>query len=244
MLEIMLSPKVDTRFLTCIPCFFDAITNTVLKIAIPDEMLTGLSWVKVKSRVDLLSIPSDAGNYWIVTNEPIKHCLNGGKPPSLILPDKSIIYNGVADGLRNRAASHLLREDAKGGFGTMSGISIDVMKDERSTTSSSSTSHAKCLWGTKKKLPKILCDGVYKKPVNKNEIIDNMFLSELEKEITSSREELYFKNGICVTDLKHEPYDWFFVFAPMPIHNIRDYVENQWRLVHGVPVLCSYTTGR
>lgn len=224
----------------CIPCFYDETRNTVIKIQIPDASLHGLPSVRIESEENVVNIPNVEGNYWILTDEPVNHCLHSGKScPTKLDNGLTVVYNGVSSCLRDRSKEHLLREDSKGGFGAQSGISLDILKDDPS-----GKSHAKCMWAPKKKLPKVLIGGTYKKPSSKNEVIGYLNLSEEEKEYANSTDELYFKNGINVMDAKHKPYQWIFVFAAIPEHSIRDFVENEWRKMNGVPVLCSYTSGR
>jgi hypothetical protein len=238
---LTLSSTSNERISKCVPCFYDEAKNTFIKIQIPDAALSGLTSIHIKKEEDLAEIPDIAGNYWILTNEPVNHCLHAGtKCPKKLPSALSVIYNGVSGTLKTRAKEHLLREDSKGGFGTQSGISLDLMKE----TPEKKASHAKCMWAKNKKMPKVLIEGSYKKPSTKTEVIDSMNLSVGEKEIARSKDELYFKNGINVKDVKHIPYNWIFVFVPIKVHSIRDYVENEWRNIHGVPVLCSYISGR
>ena len=233
-----LSDKIVSK---CTPCFHDEATNTFIKIQIPDASLSGLTYIRIKDNDDLSTIPNTPGNYWILTDEPVNHCLHAGKKcPNKLLSGLSVVYNGVSGTLQSRAKEHLLREDSMGGFGAQSGISLDLMREIPTKKSS----HAKSMWGEKKKIPKVLLGGSYKKPSTKTEIIDSIYLSTEEKEFARDKEELYFKNGINVKDTKHSAYKWYFVFVPMSVHSIRDYIENEWRNIHGVPVLCSYTSGR
>lgn len=238
---ISLSFSSDERISKCIPCLYDEAKNTFLKIEIPDASLSGLTSIRITKEEDLIRIPKTGGNYWILTDEPVRHVLHAGKKcPTILSSGLTVVYNGVSGSLQGRAKEHLLREDSKGGFGAQSGISLDLMKESPTKKSS----HAKCIWAEKKKIPKVLLGGSYKKPSSKNEVIDAMHLSADEKENARGKEELYFKNGIHVQDTKHIPYTWLFVFVPISVHSIRDYVENEWRNIHGVPVLCSYTSGR
>jgi hypothetical protein len=239
--KLTLSSSSDERISKCVPCFYDEAKNEIIMIQIPDAALSGLTSIHIEKEEDLASIPNTPGNYWILTNEPVNHCLHAGKKCPKMLPSGlSVIYNGVSGTLQSRAKEHLLREDSKGGFGAQSGISLDLMKE----IPAKKASHAKCIWAENKKMPKVLIKGVYKKPLTKTEVIDAVNLSVEEKEIARNKDELYFKNGINVKDVKHTAYKWIFVFVPISVHSIRDYVENEWRNIHGVPVLCSYTSGR
>lgn len=57
-------------------------------------------------------------------------------------------------------------------------------------------------------------------------------------------EIIYFKNGINVLSNKHKKYNWQIYFLEIENHNIRDYIEIEWRKKNGVPILCSYMSGR
>ena len=57
-------------------CFYDVKLNKLMTINIPDDKLRGTSFLKIYNEEQLKYIPTKAGNYWIVTNEPINHCFN------------------------------------------------------------------------------------------------------------------------------------------------------------------------
>lgn len=226
----------------CTPCFLDKETGMIHIIQIPDERLMGISSIRIQSMNDIERIPiKTPGIYWISTNEPITHCLNKGIHVPVVMDDNfQIVYNGSCCDLRERAKKHLLR--VNGVYGTMSGISVDILQSQPTKKSS----HAKCLWsnGKNKKIPKLLKSGKYNKPHNKEEIMSSVHLSSDEKHYLSTTDEIFFKNGIHVDDDKHRPYKWIFHYAPIMNHSIRDYVEIEWRKSHGVPILCSYSEGR
>ena len=234
----------DELLASYIPCLYDTESDTVMKIVIPDASLSRLPWVRIRAGEDLRNIPASGGCYWIITDEPIKHCFNSGTHCPVVLPSGlTVVYNGVSGGLRARAKQHLLRDDSKGGFGSTSGISVDLLKKEIGFTKS----HTKWMWHEsgrqdKHKLPKVWINGSYQKQTSKHQILTT--LSDEEKDMALGREELRFKNGINVLDTKHQPYSWIFIFVPISVHNIRDYIESEWRKEYGVPVLCTYKSGR
>lgn len=230
---------------TCTPCFLDKETGRIHILQVPDARLTGISSICIQSMKDIERIPiKTPGIYWISTNEPIHHCLNKGVNLPVKIDDHfQIVYSGSSCDLRDRAKQHLLR--VNGVYGTMSGISVDILQ----TQPTSKSSHAKCLWSNakKKKLPKLLKSGKYIKPLNKEDIIDIIdiiHLSPDEKSYILKTNEIFFKNGINVEDNKHRPHEWIFHYAPVMNHSIRDYIEIAWRKSHGVPILCSYSEGR
>jgi len=226
----------------CTPCFLDKETGRIHIIQVPDAKLTGISSICIRSMKDIELIPKKTpGIYWISTNEPINHCLNKGVNLPFKMDDNfQVVYSGSSSDIRSRAKQHLLR--VNGMYGTMSGISVDILQSQPTSKSS----HAKCLWSNSKnkKIPKLLKSGKYNKPLNKKDIIDIVNLSSDEKNYLSKLDEIFFKNGINVEDVKHLPYEWIFHYAPVMNHNIRDYLEIQWRKLHGIPLLCSYSEGR
>jgi len=232
---------VDTR--DYVPCLLDKRTNKIHIVQVPDAELSGISSVRIKSLTDVEDIPRRIqGTYWISTNEPITHCLHKGVSiPKKLGNSFQIVYSGTSCDLRERAKQHLLRTN--GVYGTMSGISIDILQQPPSTNKSS---HAKLLWSParNKKLPKILKSNNYVKPLDKTDILNILHLSPEEKSYISDTNEVFFKNGIHVQDEKHRPYEWIFYYTPIMNHTIRDFIEIQWRKLHGIPVLCSYSEGR
>lgn len=224
------------------PCFLDKEKGIVHIIQVPDAKLTGISSICIRSMKDIERIPiKTPGIYWISTNEPINHCLNKGVNLPLRMDDNfQVVYSGSSCDIRSRAKQHLLR--VNGVYGTMSGISVDILQSQPTTKSS----HAKCLWSNSKnkKIPKLLNSGKYIKPFKKKDILDTLNLSPDEKHYLSEIDEVFFKNGINVEEDKHRPYEWIFHYAPVINHNIRDYIEIEWRKLHGVPILCSYSEGR
>lgn len=230
------------RLRNCIPCYFDPIEKICFEIEIPSKHLSELTSVHVRTLDDLRSIPATSGNYWILTNEPINHCFHAGKhvPEAIrdeLRDDFFVVYNGTTSSLRSRTKQHLLR--TQGGFGSQSGISVDMLKHPVGEIS-----HVKYIWGEHRKLPKIIIEGEYRKPPNKEAIVSRLYLTEEERTLCNETDELYFKNGINVQDEKHIPFQWIFVYMPIEVHEIRDYIEREWRKLYGIPCLCSYSIGR
>ena len=225
------------------PCYIDDDKKLIYIVPIPCEKLKICKSIDIHNENDFNTIPNKSGLYWIMTNEPINHCLNSGiKCPEKNNTGMKIIYNGSTDNLKGRIKEHLLRSDEKGGTGTQSGISIDILLNNIEIEQK--ISHIKCLWGEKKKTPKIIKDGKIKKINVKEELIENMYLTEEEKIYIENNKIIYFKNGINVMSDKHKKYNWQIYFLEIENHNIRDYIEIEWRKKNGVPVLCSYTSGR
>jgi len=232
---------INNRILNCQPCFLDENTGKVYTVQIPNKSLTGLRASVIKTIEDLESIPKTEGNYWIMTNEPVNHCLHAGINYSKKLPSGyQIVYNGITGGLRGRAKEHLLRKDIKASFGSQSGISIDILQIAPTTKSS----HVKTVWGKKRKIPKILVNGSYIRPKTKEDMIKGLHIDTNELSFITDKDEIYFRNGIDVRKEKHTPYNWIYVFAPISNGNLRDHIEIKWRELHGTPVLCTYKKGR
>lgn len=236
--RISLTSLSDTVLQRSVPCFFDSMTQQIFQIDIPNEYLSNLPRISIKNEETIKTIPPVSGNYWIVTNEPILHCFHSAKRKLPLSGEYRVVYNGVTTNLQNRAREHLLRPDEKGGGGSQSGISVDLL------SAPTNTSHIKCAWSssTKRKLPKVFVNNEYVPITKKEDLLP--ILSDTEKPIWASNSDLFFKNGICVHDAKHALYEWMFVYIPISLPNVRDYVENAWRDAHGVPVLCSYLSGR
>lgn len=223
------------------PCFLDKRTNRIYIVDVPDSKLSEVASVRIQTTQDLYGIPKKiSGTYWIRTNEPIAHCLNKGIRVPIILDGFQTVYSGSSSDLRERCKQHLLRTN--GVYGTLSGISVDILCQSPTINKSS---HAKCLWSSKKKkLPKIGKFGQYDKIDDKSDILDTMYLSSKEKSYISNNTDIFFKNGIHVGDDKHSSYEWIFYYTPITNHSVRDFVEIEWRKLHGIPILCSYMEGR
>ena len=225
------------------PCYIDDEKKIIYVIPTPCENLKICKNIQINNESDFNTIPNKSGLYWIMTNEPINHCLNSGiNCPNKNNANMRIIYNGSTDNLRGRLKEHLLRSDVKGGSGTQSGISIDILLNN--LEEEQKISHIKCLWGEKKKTPKFFKDEKIIKLSDKDDLITNMYLNEQEKEYIENNDIIYFKNGINVLSEKHKKYKWQIYFLEIENHNMRDYIEIEWRKKNGVPILCSYTSGR
>jgi|TARA_B110000208_G_scaffold40656_1_gene53812 hypothetical protein len=253
--QLELSNKSNQTLANTKPAFYDMSTNKIYEVVIPDNELSKLTHVTLRTMADLKQIPTENGCYWIITNEPVNHCFNSGSHcPGVLSDGFSVVYNGVAVQMRGRAKQHLLRQGSRGSFGSASGISVDLLK-EIEVKNGVSKSHVKWMWqdtnaAKKHKLPKILkgppTNKYYQnqRDASKQEIMDTLNLSQSEKEMAADRDELIFKNGIDVTDEKHAGYTWKFVFVPISNQGLRDSVERNWRVKYGVPSLCTYKDGR
>ena len=219
------------------PCYIDTNNKIIYSISIPCERLLICKKICIENQDNFDLIPNKSGLYWITTNEPINHCLNSGlKCPNNIDNDYKIIYNGSTGDIRSRIKEHLFRSDDKGGSGTQSGISIDILHN---IDDNKKISHIKCLWGENKKTPKYFKDVKITKMDNKEDILNDIFFSKEEKKIIKKNNTIYFKNGINIFSEKHKNYKWTVYYLEIDNHNIRDYIEIEWRKKYGVPQLCS-----
>lgn len=229
----------------CVPMLYDAADNVFYKVEVPALTLEGLNFKTIKYVDDTIEIPSGGGNYWILTNEPVRHCFNSGKSYPAQFNHAgvfyNIVYNGVSSTLKSRVKEHLLRSDMSGQSGSHSGISVDIQMQP----CGKEPSHVKYLLheNQQKKLPKFLNVTQHTR-LSKAEILNMAAFTCQENQYISNNTNIHFKNGINVQDTKHTPYNWIFAWCEIDNHNIRDYIETEWRLQHGVPILCSYTSGR
>jgi hypothetical protein len=224
------------------PCYIDIDNKVIYSISIPCENLLICKKLLIENDNEFNLIPNKSGLYWITTNEPINHCLNSGlKCINNIENDYKIIYNGSAGDIRSRIKEHLYRSDDKGGSGTQSGISIDILSN---IDDNKKISHVKCLWGENKKTPKYFKNGKITKICGKEDILNDIFFSKEEKKIIKMNNSIYLKNGIDIFSEKHKNYKWIIYYLEIDNHTIRDYIEIEWRKKYGVPLLCSYTSGR
>lgn len=204
----------------------------------------------IMDKDNLNQIPNLPGNYWIATDEPISHSFNPGfnhRPKKLEYNGKelTIIYNGQGDTIRTRINAHLYRPKTQG-LNDMSGISIDITDKYIQGTK---ISHNKCLLGKRKKIP--YCES-HKRRINYSDIkslfsdddLPNVkeYCAQLTEEST-----IYFKNGIDITEDKHNKYTWLVIYYDMNkfiYHPFSDIIEQEWRRINGSPILCSYKCGR
>lgn len=225
------------------PCYIDTNEKIIYSISLPCEKLLICKKIAIDKLDDFNSISNKPGLYWITSNEPINHCLNSGLYClTNINDDSKIIYNGSSGDIRSRIKEHLYRIDEKGGEGSQSGISIDILN--KNFDDNKKISHIKCLYGENKKTPKYFKEGKIKKINNKNDIINDIYFSKEEINIIKSKDVIYFKNGINIFDNKHKKFNWVVYYLEIDNHNIRDYIEIEWRKKYGVPQLCSYISGR
>jgi hypothetical protein len=202
------------------------------EVEIPNQDLDKVDYVILKKPDDLCNIPDlkkGGGCYWIWTNEPIIHTLHRHTLPKLI--DRGeIIYNGIAkDNVKNRIFHHLFGYIDAG----WSGISVDIYTKE-------SASHRKKACSPKYKVPYI-----DNKPIRIKDQLVNLNLSEEEKEYIQNTDfdTYYFRNGINITDDKHENYE-FRVYYIIGLESLYlEHIEKKWR-ESGLPKLCSYISGR
>ena len=228
------------------PAFVDEKSKKVFMVDIPTHTLEGIQKVQMtqprgRAAAPIESIPKSAGCYWIYTDEPVRHCLNAAKKvPSKLEDGSMVVYNGVTTNLYQRAKEHMLR--STGLYGEMSGIAVDLICE---APREGRSSHAKCAWAPgSRKLPKVFKDDKYVRPTSKEDVLSTLHLSAAEKAYLRDTEVVCFKNGINVNDAKHKRFKWYFCWVECPDDNLRGYIERKWRESHGVPVLCSYTSGR
>lgn len=224
--------------------FYDKDKDIVYKITVPDAELNDVVRVRIQTKDDVLKVPKKPGNYWILTDEPIAHCFNAGTPPPTIseegeVGELRVVYNGEADNLYSRAVNHIFRTPTGNSSGSRSGISVDILCED------DPASHVKLAWmqeKTTKKLPKYFNAATQPKTIE--ELMEQMTLSEVEKEFMKDRKVLYFKNGINAGDEKHRDYLWIFAYIEVQSNLLRHYIEREWRKKYGAPILCSYMEGR
>ncbi len=218
--------------------FFHALAD----VQIPDSGLDDVDSVVITGDKDLETIPQGGGCYWIWTNEPIIHSLHENKVP-VKLSDGEIIYNGIAkDDVRNRVRHHLLGKETA----TWSGISIDIYLKN-------SKSHRKKALSEKGKVP-FICNYDSQgtpmpdsKKITTKSLLKKLTLSKDEiKYVISSKKNIYFRNGINVSDPKHRRYSFkvFYIVGLEQEQPYLEYIEKEWRKKFGQPKLCSYKSGR
>ena len=196
---------------------------------IPNESLEDVDFKMVKNNADLNSIPSGGGCYWIWANEPVKHSLHKHKTPNLF-DGGEVIYNGIAkDDVKGRIFHHLFGFEDAG----WSGISLDIY-------TKNSVSHRKKACSPTGKVPYI-----NKKPIKTKAELLQLHLCDTEKDYINNNtfDVFYFRNGINISDNKHNVYDFkaFYITGLTSLY--LEHIEKQWR-EFGLPKLCSYSTGR
>jgi hypothetical protein len=205
----------------------------------PGADLAGVPSVQVRFAEDLELVPNVQGNYWITTDEPIAHTFNACRRlPGTMADGTTVVYNGVAQKLRDRLRQHLLRGEASSDG--MSGLSVDIMLDP-ARRPKSHTKAAMCSLGGKR-TP--FLDG--KRVSSMRQLQRHLHMSEDERASLSLRGngDVFFRNGIHVAETKHAGYVWRVYYATCRNRAVNDHVEKQWRVNHGVPRLCTYSAGR
>lgn len=245
--DVPLDDETDALLRGASLCFYDAQRGRTLRVKTPDARLTGLRRVCVRGEEDLGGVPDAPGNYWILTDEPVSHCFHAGKRvPAKQADGLTVVYNGVSAALRARAREHLLRPDDRGGFGTQSGLSVDV-RAPSAADAGRVASHSKCLWSEVggRKLPKVREEeGGTFAPLTRENLASLNLSREERAALALGEGPVFFKNGIDVRQPKHRGHRWVFAFAPLSDHSLRDHIEEAWRKAHGLPALCSYASGR
>lgn len=221
-------------------------------VKIPNYKLDDVPFITPKSEQDFEAIPESGGCYWIWTNEPVLHSLHKNKTPAQF-DNGEIIYNGIAkDNVKGRAKHHLMG-DVEAGW---SGISVDVFFGE-------TTSHRKKAFSEKGKVPyinektevkrAIKDKGLKKgdfverlKPIRSKDDFFKINLSEKEKEELKGLEyeKIYFRNGIDITEEKHQGFEFRVYYITGLASLYLDFIEKKWREDNGLPRLCSYSSGR
>lgn len=205
--------------------FLDAIKD----VEIPNEILAKVDSQLIKSTADINHIPSGGGCYWIWTNESVKHSLHKHKTPKPF-NEGEIIYNGIAkDDVKGRVFHHLFGFEDAG----WSGISLDIYTNK-------SVSHRKKACSPTGKVPYIKDQAIR----NKNQLL-KLNLSNNEESYIDKHEDnvFYFRNGINITDSKHNQYNFIVYYITGLTSLYLEHIEKEWRKF-GLPRLCSYSSGR
>lgn len=222
-------------------------------VKIPNAILDDVAFVTLKSIDDLEIIPQGGGCYWIWTNEPVLHTFHKNTIPRPF-NDGEIIYNGIAkDDVRSRVKHHLFGDI----HAVLSGISLDIYFGN-------TLSHRKKALSVSGKVPfiktkKAITRGNKNKGLSKGDEIDfyipirtredcmKLYLSDNEKidlrNLTDDR--IYFRNGINITDPKHQGFDFKVYYITGLSSLYLDFIEKKWRYDNKwLPKLCSYSSGR
>lgn len=205
--------------------FLDAIKD----VEIPNEKLAKVDFKLIRTSADINSIPSGGGCYWIWTNEPVKHSLHKHKTPKPFSKGE-VIYNGIAkDDVKGRIFHHLFGFEDAG----WSGISLDIYTNK-------SVSHRKKACSPTGKVPYLNNQAIR----NKTQLL-KLYLSTNEKNYINGKkgDVFYFRNGINITEKKHEKYDFKAYYITGLTSLYLEHIEKQWR-EFGLPKLCSYSSGR
>jgi hypothetical protein len=216
------------------------VQNFEASLPFPKWDLSDVPSLLVKHQEDLKSLPKGGGCYWIWTDEPVWHKLHKEKEiPKKVkysTKDGAIVYNGIAkDNVKARLMHHLFGDPNQG----WSGISMDILKYD-------AQSHAKKAMSTNgKSKVAMLLNGTPIRDIDT--LLDNLHLSEDEKNYIyqHSETDIYFRNGINVTEEKHKNFDFVvFYITGLKSKSYLEYIEKKWRDEYKLPQLCSYKSGR
>ncbi len=204
------------------------------QVRIPSERLDEVDVVELTDLSDFEKFPESGGCYWLWTNEPILHRLHKHDLPNP-LDGGQIVYNGIAkDNVRARILHHLAGKEDEG----WSGISIDIYPREV-------RSHKKKACAASGKVPYIDREGLPR--IRSKELLLELNLSVQEREFVagSRQDKFYFRNGIVIREKKHSQN----LFKAYYITGLQrslylEFIEKKWRKDHGLPKLCSYSSGR
>ncbi|MBW6516626.1 MAG: hypothetical protein K0B81_08465 [Candidatus Cloacimonetes bacterium] len=202
-------------------------------IEIPDDTLKNVDNLTIKKNTDLSLIPDGGGCYWIWTNEQIVHSFHKNPIPPRYNSGE-FIYNGIAkDNIRVRIARHLFSQIDS----TWSAISVDIYPgDTRSHRKKALSSNSKG------KVPYI--DEHRIRSIEELLSLPNLTQDEKDYVNSITTGDVYFRNGINVTESKHRKFT-YKVYYIVKLRSIyMDYIEKKWREKYGVPKLCSYLSGR
>ena len=204
------------------------------KLLFPDERLTNVEHVLLKTEEDFNKIPKEAGCYWIATTEPVKHAFHKYDTPEKI-DSFDIIYNGISKkSIKWRIKNHLLSDNPG-----WSGIKIDILLEpyeggfRQKAFSSIKRSHVPYL---------------DKVQIRSKEDLFKLHLSAEEISYIRNNEDnntFYFRNGINIFQDKHKDFQYkvFFISGLKSITYL-DFIEKAWRDKYHLPRLCKYKSGR
>ena len=204
------------------------------KLLVPDERLTDVDNISLRTEEDFNKIPKNGGCYWIATNEPIKHSFHKYDLPEKI-DSFDIIYNGIAKGnIQGRIKNHLLSDNPG-----WSGIKIDILLE------SYEGGFRQKAFSSKKGAHVPYIDQV---PIRSKEDIFKLHLSDEEISYIKDNEDketFYFRNGINIFQDKHKIFQYkvYFISGLKSITYL-DYIEKAWRNKFKQPRLCKYKLGR
>ena len=200
-------------------------------LEIPTADLAEVDMVLVKDPADIKKIPNVGGCYWIWTNEEILHSFHSNKFPERF-DGGEIIYNGISkSGIAGRIYKHLAGRVTEG----MSAISVDLLiEDYRG-------SHRKACLASK---ANTAFHAGHR--IRDREEVLKLNLSAIEADfVNATQHDLHFRNGINITDDKHQPFDFRVYFLGGFVSaSFADIIEKRWRDEFGLPRLCTYSKGR